>query len=286
VTLDTPRGASYVHPVRAAGRAWLIGWAVAMVLVLPGNAAVSPTRPGGPAAGAATPTTAGPAAATATTTATTTTAPPPSGPTSAGVTAAPDRWPGHTFVAGDSLTATSLSSMDPGPDAPDDLVVSAGIGWTARHVQPHLDLAQIDRPVDTLVVALATNDSAPFDGGWTADDEAAFRRLVGSVGDAACVVVVLPGHAPTADLARVAEMAEARLALWSLVDERRQGDWYGPTVVVDWQERVDARPDLMSPDGIHLTPRPGVAFATAEAAAWRTSLYWEGTARCGTEAAA
>jgi hypothetical protein len=36
----------------------------------------------------------------------------------------------------------------------------------------------------------------------------------------------------------------------------------------------------MSRDGIHLSPLPGVSWATPEAAAWRTSLYWEGTARC------
>ena len=199
------------------------------------------------------------------------------GPTTGG------RGAGRVFVAGDSLTATSLDPGRPGPGSPADLVVASGLGWTASDVQPHLDAALAEGPIDALVVALGTNDSAPppdYDG-WTDADVEAFRRLVGTVPDTACVVMVLPGYGAGADPARDEPMRRARLALWALADERSQGDWYGPTVVLDWQERIDSRPDLLGGDGIHLAPLPGVAWARPDVAAVRTALYWEGVAACG-----
>ena len=188
----------------------------------------------------------------------------------------------RVFVAGDSLTSTSLDPARPGPGAPEDLVVASGLGWTAVDVQPHLDAALAEGPIDTLVVALGTNDSAPPPDrdGWTEADVEAFRRLIGSVPDAACVVVVLPGHGATADPAHDEPMDRARMTLWSLAEDRRQGDWYGPTIVLDWQERIDARPDLLSGDGIHLAPIPGVSWARPETAQVRKALYWEGVAAC------
>ena len=192
----------------------------------------------------------------------------------------------RVFVAGDSLTATSLDPGRPGPGAPADLVVASGLGWTAADVQPHLDAALAEAPIDTLVVALGTNDSAPppDHDGWTDADVEAFRRLVGSVPDTTCVVIVLPGIGAGADPASDEPMRRARLALWALADERRQGDWYGPTVVLDWQERIDARPDLLGGDGIHLAPIPGVSWARPDVAAVRKALYWEGVAACAAAA--
>jgi hypothetical protein len=51
-------------------------------------------------------------------------------------------------------------------------------------------------------------------------------------------------------------------------------------VVVDWHAEVAARPEIISPDGIHLAQDPATGFISTQAATARTALYWDGVAAC------
>jgi hypothetical protein len=194
----------------------------------------------------------------------------------------PETTPGRVFVAGDSLTFTASWDHGSGKAAPDDLEWAAWLGWTAADVQPQLDAAVAQAQVDALVVALGTNDSSPdVSGGWTEADVAQFQHLVATAGSSACVVIVLPGYGDGIDSHHAAEMDEARADLLALADERRRTPGAGPTVVADWQAVVDANPDLLADDGIHLAPDPVVTDdVSAEAATARTTLYWQGVDAC------
>jgi hypothetical protein len=193
----------------------------------------------------------------------------------------PDRDAGRVLVLGDSLTFTAVHPYGNGPDAPADVEVVAGFGWTAVEAQPGLDAAVLARPVDTLVVALGTNDAAPEPGGdgWGPADADRLRRLVGTVADTACVVLVLPGHGPGIGAVHATEMAEARRDTLAVAADREAGDWYGPTVVVDWQAVLDAEPALAAPDGIHVVG-PVDGLADPHAADVRRRLMWSGVDGC------
>jgi hypothetical protein len=194
----------------------------------------------------------------------------------------PERDPGRVFVAGDSLTFTAVHPYGMGDGAPADVEVSSGFGWTVADVQPAVDAAVLARPIDTLVVAMGTNDAAPVLGGdgWTGDDVDRMRRLVGTVPDSACVVLVLPGYGPGIRPEHAAAIDAARLSIQAVGAERAAGDWYGPTVVVDWQEVLDEHPGTAAPDGIHMVgPIDGLSDPTA--AALRRDLMWGGVDACG-----
>jgi hypothetical protein len=186
----------------------------------------------------------------------------------------------RVFVAGDSLTVQGLAH-GPGPQAPADLEVQAGLGWTAANVQAELEAAVATAPVATLVVALGTNDSSLVGAdGWTSDDVARFRRLIATPGDGACVVLVLPGHGPSVDPAYAAEVDEARAAMEALAWDRGDTPGVGPTIVVDWQAVIDGQPTLLSPDGIHLSDDPATGTISATSSSARANLYWQGVSQC------
>lgn len=190
--------------------------------------------------------------------------------------------PGRVFVAGDSVTLQAMLINGPGEGAPADLQTVANLGWTVEQVQPELDTAMAADPPGTLVVALGLNDSSLTLGGdgWSDADLLRFQGMIATPDPRACVVLVLPGHGPEIEPQYAAELAEARLALVELATERRSTPGSGPTVVVDWQAEVDARPWLLSSDGIHLASDPATGEVTAEAAAARTDLYWQGVGQC------
>jgi hypothetical protein len=194
--------------------------------------------------------------------------------------------PGRVVLLGDSLTIQA-GLHGPHTAEPRYLQTVAGMGWSAADAQPGLDDAAETAPIDTLVIALGTNDSSQRDGadGWSEADLDAFRRLLSTPPPEACVVLVLPGHGPHVDPAYGAELEEARSALDFLAHERRQQPGTGPTVVVDWQAALDAQPGVMADDGIHLSgdadSEPGAA--SAQSAATRLDLYWDGVADCQTD---
>jgi hypothetical protein len=190
--------------------------------------------------------------------------------------------PGRVVVAGDSVTLQAAMADAPDGETPTDVEVIAGLGWTVDDVLPPVRAAVAARPPDVLVVAVGLNDSSvgPGGDGWSDADVERFRLLIGTAPTGSCVVVVLPGHGPALGSAYAAEIVEARLALVQLAMERRDGPEAGPTVVVDWQAEVDARPDLLDPDGIHLARDPRTQQVSATAASVRTNLYWQGARQC------
>lgn len=236
--------------------------------------------------------------------------------TTTSTTAAAATDPGRVFVVGDSLTFTAFWGQDEGVDADHDFDVAAWMGWTAADVQPELDAAVAEGPMDTLVVALGANDSGvqTGDGGWTEADVERFRQLISTPGPGACVVIVLPGYGAGVGPAHAAEMDEARLDLIDLAQQRAEAQApgagagaasmpgstpdpdpdpgagagaastppaAGATVVVDWQAVIDARPELVAADGIHLAPDgTTINQVTPAAAAARIDLYWQGVDDC------
>jgi hypothetical protein len=184
------------------------------------------------------------------------------------------------FVGGDSLTFTAMWDRGPGDAAPADLTWAAWLGWTGADVQPRLEAAVARGQADSVVVALGTNDSSPTgDDGWTAADVNRFQQLLDTPPATACVVIVLPGYGHGVDPRHAVELDEARADLQALANDRRQAG-HGPTVVVDWQPQLDARPQLLAADGIHLATDPATGNVTAQAAAARTGLYWQGLKAC------
>jgi hypothetical protein len=88
-------------------------------------------------------------------------------------TATPDTRSGHVLLVGDSLTFTTFWGHGLGEGAPAELDWSAWLGWTVADVQPQVERAAAANRLDTLVVALGTNDSSLASGGgdgWTSAD--------------------------------------------------------------------------------------------------------------------
>jgi GDSL-like Lipase/Acylhydrolase family len=194
---------------------------------------------------------------------------------------APDPMSSSVFLGGDSLTFTAIWDQGTGEGAPADLTWAAWLGWTAADVQPQLERAVALGQADTVVLALGVNDSSPTGGdGWTTTDVDRFQRLLDAPQPAACVVIVLPGYGDGVGPEHAAELDEARDDLQDLANQRRQQAGYGPTVLVDWQATLDAQPDLVADDGIHLASDPVTGDVSAEAAAARTGLYWQGVSAC------
>jgi hypothetical protein len=199
-------------------------------------------------------------------------------------TLATDFDPGAVYLTGDSLTSTAYNVQGLGKDAPDDVIMAAWPGWTAAEAQSGLEDAVADGQVDTLVVALGTNDSSYTFGadGWSQADADRFRRLLATPPPTACVVMVLPGVGEGVQPDHAEALTTARTDLAALAEQRRATPGTGPTVVLDWQAEVTTHPELLASDGIHLANDPdfGLSWPSAESAGARFDFYWQGVARC------
>lgn len=176
---------------------------------------------------------------------------------------------------------TALWVAEAGAGAPPNVSWNAWLGWTVADAQQPLDAAVQEGRAGTVVVALGANDSSVKEGadGWSPDDVARFRRLFDTVPRSSCLVVVLPGYAPGIDAAHAAELEAAHFDLRGLATTREQVAT-APTVVVDWQQVVDAHPNLIHADGVHLARDPVTDDATPDAAGALAALYWQGIDAC------
>ncbi|MFN8019163.1 MAG: fibronectin type III domain-containing protein [Acidimicrobiales bacterium] len=195
---------------------------------------------------------------------------------------APEPTPGTIDVVGDSLlfqATENRRSEFAGEGQPDDTDAITypyiGMGFHEALPDERRRVVTGGRP-SALVLALGTNDSNPDNGGWTTADLADYRAMLHLPSPDACVVVVLPGLGEAASSGRHANEAVARADMARLAAARPN------TVVVDWQAEVDAHPELLGPDGVHLAEDGEVAGQRASGAAADAyaSTIWQGVAQC------
>jgi hypothetical protein len=198
--------------------------------------------------------------------------------------------PGTVELVGDSITFQAFWYHGFLSTAPDQahLDVWSWLGWQVPDVQPHVTQQAALRKPETLIVALGTNDSSVLtqygQDGWTQADLQRFRTLINTVHPDTKVALVLPGYGPGINPAHAAQMDLAKQQLTALAAERPH------TIVVSWQDKIDADPGIMDPDGIHLiteeynnpdgTPALNADGTRAKrvvkhAADTRQQLYWD-----------
>ena len=122
--------------------------------------------------------------------------------------------------------------------------------------------------VDTLIWALGPNDIRMAGGQWSSTDQWIwYDVLANKVPEESCIVIVKPWVLEGGwDV--FPEQALNDLSAWIDVFAASH-----PNVVVeDWKPIIEAHPEYMAADGVHI--------ATYEAAVARDALYREGVARC------
>jgi hypothetical protein len=206
--------------------------------------------------------------------------------------------PGSVLVLGDSINeqafdplATGQSSTGrtwyPNGNAPaGDYHYAIYRGWgtfTPEVIQAVADEVNALRP-EVLVLPFGTNEASTlFAPGWTQADIDSYNQLLNSIHDNTWVVFVLPGHGVVAadqpqwvhDWA--ANIDVAHQDILDIATARPN------SVVVDWQVFIDAHPELISPDSIHLMPADGssdeigmLTPVVPEAANLRQDIQWDG----------
>lgn len=137
-----------------------------------------------------------------------------------------------------------------------------------------------DRRPSVLVIALGINNSlVASGGGWDGSDQEAFRTLLHTPSPQACVVVVLPQAGPSAAEVDRLNIWVGRQAMRELAGQRPR------TVIVDWADVVDAHPEYLDADGIHLATgraEPG-QLADPDATDAYAAMLWRGVAQCPAE---
>lgn len=207
--------------------------------------------------------------------------------------------PGKVMVVGDSVTQQAFDPDADGVDtytanapAATDLLLFKKMGWSTKDVQTTANNYSIFRHPEKFIVAMGLNDAGTFFAdGWNPDDLERFRTLINTPHADACVALVLPGHAPTGDTpwfnSWATEIDQARADLAQLAAQRPH------TITVDWQKVIDAHPEYVDNDGVHLKT-PGTTWqqdldaaskgkmnpVDAAAAAARQELYWEAAVQC------
>lgn len=201
----------------------------------------------------------------------------------------PEPTPLTVDLVGDSITMQAHWNRDSefrragvGLASKYDLVVDAWLGNKFQDVQKAESARVFDskrpRP-SVLVIALGLNNADPYygGGGWTKEDETAFKKLLNTPHPSSCVVVVLPaaGNGAPQQYRDHAVFASARMKTFASQRPR--------TVMVDWAPVIKAHPEYLRADGKHLAdnklakpdqmanPVPADAYA---------SLIWSGVAKC------
>lgn len=124
--------------------------------------------------------------------------------------------------------------------------------------------------VDKLVWALGPNDIRIAKGVWSVTDQWIwYDVLANDVPSSSCIVIVKPWVLSSGwDV--FPEKALNDLSAW--VDSF--ASTHPNVVVVDWKPIIEAHPEYMAPDGVHI--------ATYDAAVARDALYREGLNNCDT----
>lgn len=175
------------------------------------------------------------------------------------------------LVVGDSITWQTVMSGDLQASHP-DWRPDTYMGWRMTDVVTRIQQERDAGTLDTLVVALGTNDANPvWNGGWTkADEDLWTKTLLTELHPATHLVLVKPWLGPSASAAHRAELDKARAYIDLLGAVRAN------TVVVDWRDEVGAG-GVLYVDDIHLDYGPGGATdPTPDAAAARIHVIERG----------
>lgn len=153
--------------------------------------------------------------------------------------------PNRVALASDSIGFQAMYYGSVGTSAETwDTEEKIGLGWKAEHAQPRVtaDVAGVTTSPDAFVVEFGHN----YGRGFTAANRNAVTQMLFSAHESACVVIVLPyapGNLSATHRQAIAEYREHVLGI-AYVRER--------TVVRDWGEVVQAHPEYLDEDGIHL----------------------------------
>lgn len=208
--------------------------------------------------------------------------------------------PGSVLVLGDSINEQAFDPLAleqtdangnrvwfPNDNTPSgDLRYAIYRGWstaTPEIIQAVADEVAAMRP-EVLVLPFGTNEaSVLFAPGWTQADIDSYNYLLNNIHDDTWVVFIIPGHGVVAadqpawvhDWAASIELA--RPDILAIANARPN------SVVIDWQVFIDAHPELISPDGIHLRPEDGSTAelgqlppTVTDAANLRQDVQWDG----------
>lgn len=122
--------------------------------------------------------------------------------------------------------------------------------------------------VDTLVWALGPNDIRLAKGVWAVKDQWIWYDVLhNKVPAESCIVIAKPWVLP-AGWATFPEKALNDLSAW--IDAFAED--HQNVVVVDWRPIIEAHPEYMHADGVHI--------ANHEAAVARDAMYRDGVSRC------
>jgi hypothetical protein len=174
-------------------------------------------------------------------------------------------------VAGDSLVIQA--SVHGGDLHGADIDRKVGLGWTAAKAQPRVrnDVAGTLTAPDVLVMAFGQNYGPDY--GAPQRDE--LYSMVFTPHETTCVVLVLPHPGRPWNTTHHKNVVAVRQTLQELAAARRN------TVVVDWSPEVQAHPEHLAADGIHLDVTADAdGDGRGDAAVAYARLIWSGVERC------
>lgn len=148
------------------------------------------------------------------------------------------------YVFGDSLGAQILPAINAENDG---RIYKVMTGADLDYWQVQVDAAIASRP-RSITLALGSNDAGTWksDGGWSAQDDVRWRNTISRAhANDICVAVVLPWFAEPVDAFYPGVRDQ--------VDSVRSSMLTMPfDSIVDWRTAVEAQPEIMATDGIHI----------------------------------
>jgi hypothetical protein len=174
-------------------------------------------------------------------------------------------------IAGDSLIIQA--SVYGGDLHGADIDRKVGLGWTAVKAQPRVssDVAGAHTAPSVLVVAFGQN----YGPRYGAPERSELFSMVFTPHETTCVVLVLPHPGKPWNTTHHRNVASVRQTLLDLAAARPN------TVVVDWSPEVQAHPEYLADDAIHLDVSADAdADGRRDAAVAYGRLVWSGVEQC------
>lgn len=170
------------------------------------------------------------------------------------------------YVFGDSLGAQILPAINAENDG---RIYQVMTGADLDYWEADVYTAIATRP-RSITLALGSNDAGTWktDGGWTDEDKVRWRNIIHRAHlSGVCVAVVLPWFMESVDAIYPGVRPQVDAARASLLEMPFDS-------IVDWRSTVEANPELMAPDGIHIaafgpeyTPPVAARYAVVNKAA-------------------